>query len=304
MAQDFKTYADLAMRDPDVSGLRPVIEKEILHYEILKVMSEVGALNSLVFQGGTALRLCHGGVRYSEDLDFSGGPAFSRADISSLVETIRERISEKTGLPVEIREPKEAKDIGGDPVKVATWSIRIQTEPERRNLPSQKIKVDIDTSTSFQVESAQLLMNYDFLPKSFGDFILPVQSAAEIMSNKALALPVSIVSRGRARNRDIWDLRWLGQRRISPDIGILKAKASEHAVADIQGTIEEALDRLTDIIEGQDFIGEMRRFLPVSVFEKTIRNPDYRKILSRSTEDFFRQILNGLEAKPCDGFEY
>lgn len=153
MAQNFKTYADLAMRDPNVSGLRPVIEKEILHYEILQAMSEVGALNKLVFQGGTALRLCHGGLRYSEDLDFSGGPRFDKSDVSDLVETIRNKLSSRLSLPVEIKEPKESKGGGNDPVKVATWSIRIQTEPAKPNFPSQKIKVDIDTSSSMQVET-------------------------------------------------------------------------------------------------------------------------------------------------------
>jgi len=52
------------------------IIKEILHYEILFALNESGAATKLTFQGGTALRLCYQGSRYSEDLDFAGGADF------------------------------------------------------------------------------------------------------------------------------------------------------------------------------------------------------------------------------------
>lgn len=51
-----------------------VIERELLHYEIPQALEAKGLLEMLVFQGGTCLRLCHGADRYSEDLDFAGGP--------------------------------------------------------------------------------------------------------------------------------------------------------------------------------------------------------------------------------------
>ena len=53
--------------------MRPVIEKEILHYDILFCLDQAGLLKDLVFQGGTCLRLCYGANRFSEDLDFAGG---------------------------------------------------------------------------------------------------------------------------------------------------------------------------------------------------------------------------------------
>ena len=45
--------------------------KEILHYDILAAMRRAGFLDRLAFHGGTALRLCCGAERLSEDLDFS-----------------------------------------------------------------------------------------------------------------------------------------------------------------------------------------------------------------------------------------
>src|SRR5690349_23750654 len=51
--------------------------KEAIHLHLLSAMSEVGILRHAVFQGGTALRLCYAGERYSEDLDFVCGKAGS-----------------------------------------------------------------------------------------------------------------------------------------------------------------------------------------------------------------------------------
>ena len=39
--------------------------KEAIHLHLLSAMSDAGILSRAVFQGGTALRLCYGGERYS-----------------------------------------------------------------------------------------------------------------------------------------------------------------------------------------------------------------------------------------------
>lgn len=62
----------------DLSSLRPVVEKELLHHDILREMSAAGLLAGLTFMGGTCLRACYGSSRLSEDLDFTGGGDFRR----------------------------------------------------------------------------------------------------------------------------------------------------------------------------------------------------------------------------------
>ena len=68
--KDFNELVDLVMVDPALSAMRPVVEKELLHYEIFQALDAEGLLKDLVFQGGTSLRLCCGSDRFSEDLDF------------------------------------------------------------------------------------------------------------------------------------------------------------------------------------------------------------------------------------------
>lgn len=53
-----------------MGNLLPVVEKELLHYRILDAMMREGFFSSLVFQGGTSLRLCHESPRYSEEIVF------------------------------------------------------------------------------------------------------------------------------------------------------------------------------------------------------------------------------------------
>lgn len=68
--QDFNQLVDLAMQNSALALMRPVVEKELLHYEIFAALDGARQLKRLVFQGGTSLRLCRGSDRFSEDLDF------------------------------------------------------------------------------------------------------------------------------------------------------------------------------------------------------------------------------------------
>jgi predicted nucleotidyltransferase component of viral defense system len=63
--QNFAKLVNHAMQSATVSHMRAVIEKELLHYDILFALEKGGLLDQLVFQGGTSLRLCYGGNRFS-----------------------------------------------------------------------------------------------------------------------------------------------------------------------------------------------------------------------------------------------
>ncbi|EOG5620081.1 nucleotidyl transferase AbiEii/AbiGii toxin family protein, partial [Proteus mirabilis] len=82
--ENFALLVNKAMQVGNVSHMRSVIEKELLHYDILFALEKGGLLNKLTFQGGTSLRLCYGGNRFSEDLDFAGGKDFSSAMLADM----------------------------------------------------------------------------------------------------------------------------------------------------------------------------------------------------------------------------
>lgn len=48
---------------PDLAPLQVVVEKELLHHDIMRILSESGMLQGLCFIGGTCLRTCYGSRR-------------------------------------------------------------------------------------------------------------------------------------------------------------------------------------------------------------------------------------------------
>jgi len=68
---DIENFNQLVNRAMTIQGLRhmrPVVAKELLHYDMLFSLEKDGLLDDLTFQGGTSLRLCYGAPRFSEDL--------------------------------------------------------------------------------------------------------------------------------------------------------------------------------------------------------------------------------------------
>lgn len=116
-----------------MGNLLPVVEKELLHYRILDAMMREGFFSSLVFQGGTSLRLCHGSPRYSEDLDFAGGTSFDMDTLKGLGSCISDSLS-GMGDDVTVRVKEPRPDADG---LTRRWRIAIRTAGQRKDLPSQ-----------------------------------------------------------------------------------------------------------------------------------------------------------------------
>lgn len=106
-----------------MGNLLPVVEKELLHYRILDAMMREGFFSSLVFQGGTSLRLCHGSPRYSEDLDFAGGTSFDMDTLKGLGSCISDSLS-GMGDDVTVRVKEPRPDADG---LTRRWRIAIRT---------------------------------------------------------------------------------------------------------------------------------------------------------------------------------
>lgn len=89
----------------ELAPLRAVVEKELLHHDILREMSTTGLLEGLTFIGGTCLRACYGSNRLSEDLDFTGGADFTRETLVGLGGVLVDRLQIKYNLTVEVSDP-------------------------------------------------------------------------------------------------------------------------------------------------------------------------------------------------------
>jgi predicted nucleotidyltransferase component of viral defense system len=269
--------AALATR-ADLAQLRPAVEKELLHHDILRTMAEMGVLQQLTFIGGTCLRACYGSNRLSEDLDFTGGAGFDKGVLPELGNRLKAMVEEKYGLPVEVSEPSRERDEAEDGA-VDTWKLRVQTRPQMKSMPAQRIHIDICAVPSHDRQFQTLRNLYD-IDMGTGGLIIPAQSQREILADKVVALAMR---RNRLKNRDLWDIAWLHQRGIEVDVALVRQKLADRTI-DPEVFLAALHARGAFVAEDEaasaDFCKEMERFLPIDLVEKTVRNPQFWSFLA------------------------
>lgn len=206
---NFNKLVDEIVIENNLSVNRPVVEKELLHYDILYALSSAGLLKTITFQGGTSLRLCYGSNRFSEDLDFAGGRDFSATDMHEIKDCIEKYIGNRYGLEVTVKESKELrKESKYADIKVDKWQISVTTSPEKKDLPRQRIKIEIANIPAYTQIPQILIKNYPQLPDGYSDLIIQVEDLNEIMADKIISFPAMT---NYIRYRDMWDLVWLNQ---------------------------------------------------------------------------------------------
>ena len=264
----FDRLVDEALRSrADHAVLRPVVEKELLHHDIFREMGAAGLLAGLTFIGGTCLRACYGSPRLSEDLDFTGGADFRRDDLAGLAEVLTERLSTRYKLPVRVSEPKQT---GG---RVSTWKLRIETRPELRHLPAQRIHLDICALPSYDGRPMTLRNLYEVDLGTSG-LILRAESREEILADKLIALAFR---ENRLKNRDLWDMAWLTQRGVELPTDLIPKKIRDHGRDgdEFRNCLSDRVEHLGTDEARANFLNEMRRFLPSATVEETLQKDEY-----------------------------
>jgi len=272
----------------ELTSLRPVVEKELLHHDILREMSEAGLLSGLTFIGGTCLRACYGSARLSEDLDFTGGTHFKRSDLAELARVLTERLQTRYGLPVSVSEPVK---VGG---KVSTWKLTIETRPGQKHLPAQRIHLDICAIPSHDPRP-MMLRNLYGIDLGTSGLILQAQSREEILADKVIALAFR---ENRIKNRDLWDIAWLTQQGIELPTKLIPLKIRDHQHEDAEFVTlltERTAALRTQPVMREDFMKEMRRFLPAATIRDTIEKEAYWSYLADLVDDLGKKAMKALK---------
>ena len=247
----------------DLSPLRIVVEKELLHHDILKTLSQNNLLKDLTFMGGTCLRACYGGIRLSEDLDFTGGKKLSRDSLSLMGAILTESLSKKYGLNVIVHEPLKDKK------NVDTWKIKIETRPKQKHMPAQRINIAICAVPSYE-KKPMLLLNLYGVDMGTAALIIQAQSLEEIYADKLLAFALRP---NRIKHCDLWDIVWLHQRNIKPRLELIPNKIKDRNLS-LSNFLMRFNERKNLLSEDKSLPGEfkkeMRRFLSLDQINKTI----------------------------------
>jgi predicted nucleotidyltransferase component of viral defense system len=289
---DFEELVNLAMAIPGRTHMRPVVEKELLHYDILFCLDQEGLLDQLTFQGGTALRLCHGSSRFSEDLDFAGGKDFASHDLQKIRACIEKYIQPRYGLEVEVKEPRDLqKDLINSGLNISKWQLSVTTAPERRDIPRQRVKIEVASVPAWTREPRALQVNYNFLPDGYADTLVMTEKLDEIMADKLISL---VNTERYVRNRDIWDLRWLKQNGAVVDARLANNKIHDYRISDYPGKLEMMLHRIPEIIHGAAFKDEMLRFIPEDVQDRTLKKEKFYDFLESEIRGLLEEVRSKL----------
>ena len=294
MKQDLSYMVELAIQDnPDLKGMGPVVEKEILHYDILHGLQKGGYLVRLVFIGGTALRLFHGARRFSEDLDFDGGAGFTIAQMSGLESYLQGYLSNRYGKAT-VSPPKRLIEDGDQ--AVATWRISIVTKPDRRDVPRQRIHLDIAGNPGHSARPMQLKRNYQVLPDGCGDMVIQTRTKDGILADKLVAFPATL-DRRNPRWRDLWDMHWLARTGAGVDAGLVQERVQVQQVADYADRLADATRRIPEFIGSDGFVRQLSRFLDKPTAAATVFRPEWRECAARDLQALLGGLLPLLTVK-------
>ncbi len=175
------------------------LTREYLQALILQSLQRSGAMTSLAFHGGTALRFLYSLPRYSEDLDFAFEINKGRYDFRAYLHAIQKdletqgyRISMKVG---------DQKTVHSAYIRFPSLLYELGLSPHRDEVLA--VKVEVDTAPPREAGLETSLIRHHVLLN------LQHHDKASLLAGKLHA----ILQRPYPKGRDIYDLTWyLGDR--------------------------------------------------------------------------------------------
>jgi hypothetical protein len=243
-------WEEVIERSEALGATRKQVLAEEVQKAVLTSLSLRGCFDSIVFHGGTALRLFHGNPRFSEDIDLvmvEGVDVFSLADHMA-----------HTGRYVEDAFPFLAS--------VATRAQRDDPSLQRHILRTvsedhgQIVRVHVELAPVPSHRNGPRIL--DFPPVRPA---VRVEDPVEILADKVCALAF----RPYLKGRDLWDVHYLTEERsVEVDGELVRRKAVDYGES-VPGLVE-GLERTRARVQEEGLStleAEMARFLPSRVLE-------------------------------------
>ena len=223
-----------------------VQERDYLQHLLLSLL--YNRSQSLIFKGGTALRLVYRGNRYSEDLDFNGPD-----DMDTLRQLWHEVVTglKDFGIQAEIRNEWES-DVG--------YSLDVSYQGplyDGHDRSKGKVRVDVNRRPE-PVETRRELVTSEY--DDVRPFVVTVLTLEHLMAEKVRALLV------RGKPRDLYDVWLLLSQGVSPDRALIERKLALYEMVFSVEALEEALTRVQT-----DWERDLRPLLPQFVEYEDVR---------------------------------
>ena len=269
--------------------------KEAIHLHLLSALSEAGVLRHVIFQGGTALRLCYGGERYSEDLDFVCGRAGAYlkgvefdALVDKALETTKRTLQRDFDIDaaqITLKRPAQPELVKGSDVNVAAWQIVVPVNATPKT-PKSRIKIEFANVPSYNSKPLTVSATPGLVQVQ--DVILNAETPNEILADKAVAL----TARAALKFRDVWDVWFLVNKlAATPDREMVLKKFADYGTLDVAVKANARLEELAKDATATAFYAEMRRFLPSARVAQMSQMNLQRAMLSDSADLIRKTVM-------------
>jgi predicted nucleotidyltransferase component of viral defense system len=241
-----------------------MVYREEAQKAILTALALKDCFNTMVFQGGTALRIFHGNPRFSEDIDLVlhlptdqgevghlGGPGNDLCDFLSGVEQTL-----YNDFPfIEQAEVKTQKKES---------ELQRYILVARSNNPEHSLRIHMELAAIPSYRNQPRILDYPPVYPA-----VRVENMDEILADKLCALAL----RPYLKGRDLWDIYFLKQERsVKLDWSLVHQKVEDYnklGPGQLK-SLEEGLETAREAIrnEGDSTLrSEMKRFLPRQLLE-------------------------------------
>ncbi|MBK8784601.1 MAG: nucleotidyl transferase AbiEii/AbiGii toxin family protein [Anaerolineales bacterium] len=179
------------------------LTREYLQALILQSLQRVGAMTTIAFHGGTALRFLYSLPRYSEDLDFALERNSETYDFRSYLQAIRKDL-EAQGYAITLK-VNDQKTVHSAFVRFSGLLYELKLSPHQDEMLAVKLEVDTNPPGGAELDTS-LVRRHVLLNLQHHD-------RASLLSGKLHA----ILQRPYLKGRDLYDLIWYLSDKDWPD---------------------------------------------------------------------------------------
>ena len=273
-----------------------VQQSELMQILLLDNLYTLNSTESIIFQGGTALRWVYGGTRFSEDLDFvTSLPETTLRDILKKVHGKMKNACIAQFGPGE----SELRNQGKRENAVKVFFIyRPEGQRERIAVKLEFEALRSGTGLGYEhhvlsdLTSVSGLLTTGKLILPYTSTIIPVETAAEIISDKVRAL----FERPYLKGRDFYDIWWLVTHlKIFPDIERVKNKLTMYKTSFVYNRQPNFFLTKSGIQSVRKaIVSDLSRFIPQTIYEH-YKKTGFEEMLHILDEVIRKLMQQGIE---------
>ncbi|MRZ30530.1 ribosome-binding factor A, partial [Paeniclostridium sordellii] len=194
---------------------------------------------------------------------------------------------------VSVREPKVVNGLDG--VGMRRWTVSVNTNIARPDLPKQRIKLEIASVPAHTSTVRRVAVNYPELAGMYDDLTIRCQTLEEILADKLISFSATDT---HIRHRDLWDIPWIVRAQEIDFSAVASLVAAKHAdyrcPASLASMIAIGMQRAHVCYADGSFTGQMQRFLSPVVLNRTHDFDNHCDALNTIVEKCFGRVVTSL----------